>query len=104
MFVQSAIMMTSDVPVGLNVTEMVAQGALYLDEKYPGWRTKITRKIDISGWNSCIFGQVIGGPPDPANYFANYDLYVKCGFITRVGLVDLRVELNREWERVIHVA
>jgi hypothetical protein len=43
------------------IEQAVARGALLLDELFPGWMLRITKKLVMSSPCHCILGQLYGG-------------------------------------------
>jgi hypothetical protein len=92
------------------ITERVAAGAAYLDEREPGWWQRVDiRTFDITSPCKCILGQVYraavrvvagAGGFDYADGYLGVDIE-HLGFDVRPGGEIRYPELEAEWKRVI---
>jgi len=74
-----------------------SRGAQFLDEKDPGWFTKIdTRTLDISDGNACVLGQLYGYATGCKKLGIGYGKAMSHGF-------DLLLlgSLNEAWQKEI---
>jgi len=91
------------------IAERVAKGAAFLDEREPGWDTRID--LDILSLDSicrCVLGQLHGGfgaGLDAVGLIDNNDRDIELGFFWtdehRFDLDDEPADLTAEWKRVI---
>ena len=92
------------------VTERVARGAALLDEKIPGWDSRIDLDVlDIDSCAQCILGQVFAAEssyyPVARGFGAGIDeLGLDDSVIEDLGFDDtdgLITQVSAEWRRVI---
>lgn len=79
--------------------ERIAKGAVFLDERQPGWRRRVDLdKLDLFSLDDCVLGQVYGGSRGVTKAGVNYNPHLAFDAVLED---DNFIELGNAWRQYI---
>jgi hypothetical protein len=85
------------------INDRVVDGALWLDRTCAGWESRLTARLDVSSWETCVLGQ-LSSEYESAAEATEYEpaWLVDHGFLLGAGVLLSYNDLSAAWEALVY--